>query len=107
MKPWQTLLNNAPNKGGKPKQRERERERERGRTQVLGRSTKTHRPSQRGKGTTSYVSEPPPVSRSISEKKREGNLQAQDCSCDRSSLWKAIGMSPVTTVAFYCITAMG
>ncbi len=27
MKPWQTLLNNAPNKGGKSKQRERERER--------------------------------------------------------------------------------
>jgi hypothetical protein len=26
MKPWQTLLNNAPNKGGKPKQRETERE---------------------------------------------------------------------------------
>ncbi len=28
MKPWQTLSNKAPNKGGKQKQRERERERE-------------------------------------------------------------------------------
>jgi len=53
------------------------------------------------------VSELPPVSRNISEKKREGNLKAQDCSCDRSSLWKAIGMGSITTVASYCIDAMG
>jgi hypothetical protein len=76
MKPWQTLLNKAPNKGGKQKQREREREREdpsprqkhknpqgvtkgesknkereRG-PKSLAESTKTHRESQRGKGTT-------------------------------------------------------
>jgi hypothetical protein len=104
MTPWKTLLNkaHAPNKGGKQKQRERERG-----PKSEADAQKPQGWSQRGKGTTNYISEPPPVSRNISEKKREGNPKAQDCSCDRSSLWKAIGMGPITTVASYCIAAMG
>jgi nitrate reductase cytochrome c-type subunit len=93
MKPWQTLLNKAPNKGEKQKQRERERERG---PKSLAEAQKPHRESQRGKGTTSYVQEPPLVSRSILEKKSEGNLQAQNCSCDHSSLLKAFDMGPIT-----------
>jgi hypothetical protein len=57
MKPWQVLLNKAPSNKGKEKQRKR--------TQVQTKSTKTQSGwSQRCKGT-SYVLEPPPITRNI------------------------------------------
>jgi hypothetical protein len=60
MKPWQTLLNKAPNKGDK----------ERG-PKVQAKSAQTQRGGSKGCKRTNYVREPPLAARSILERERK------------------------------------
>ncbi len=68
MKPWQTPWNNAPCEGGKEGTKRED--------PTPSPKNITLSGSQRG-NVTNHVPKPPPIARSISKKKRDGNLKKQ------------------------------